>query len=127
MNQAPDRRQPTFGFQVPKGYMWLLERGLIGFDPFGPLQPWHYLPRENAIDVHEIWRRLSVYPVVAFAKRQDCDDYACFEIKGNRVSKIVEIEGSTSSGYTVLQEHATFWSWVKSIIDDIAECVDNED
>lgn len=127
MSQARDHRQPTFGFEVPNGYTWLLERGLVGFDTFGPLQPWHYLPKENAIDVHRIWRRSSIHPLVAFAKRQDNDDYACFDIRGNRVSKIVEIEGWTSSGYTVIIEHSSFWSWLKKAIDDIAEWVDDPD
>jgi hypothetical protein len=130
MSQSPDARslQPEFPFPVPKGYGWLLARGLVGFATWGPLQPWHYLERSHARWVSETWPLgPHLRPLFAFAKRQDNDDYACFEVVGNRVTAVVLIHGWTSSGYDVLATYATFWDWLKAILDDVAKWAEVED
>jgi len=113
---------PQFSFPVPKGYLWLLERGLVGFEPLSRLQPWHYLDAGGAFDVTQRWPQ-GPHPdqLVAFAKRQDRDDLACFSISSGLVTGVVVIHGWTPEGYSVLATHQTFWIWLKSVVDDIAE------
>jgi hypothetical protein len=120
-------REPIFDFVVPSGYNWLLEHGLIGFDPFSPLEPWYYLDRDEFFDVRDRWPKVSDRrSLIAFAKRQDCDDIACFEVGDKSVSAVVVIHGWTEDGYAVIGSYKSFWEWLKSVIDDIAEWVETQ-
>jgi len=121
-----NKRIPDFGFLPPQGYLWLIERKLVGFDSFSELQPWHYLDKENVFSVSQRWPKKSSLDtdLIAFAKRQDMDDLACFKIHRGEVIAVVSIHGWTSNGYDIITEHQSFWDWLKSVIDDIAEWVD---
>lgn len=126
---------PNFDFVPPKGYMWLVERKLVGFDETSPLQPWHYLPKRWAFDLSKQWpngpeddfgEQLPDGPMrlFAFAKRQDNDDLACFEVVGKQTNRVVLVHGWTPKGYYILCTFDTFWAWLKSVVDDIEEWVD---
>jgi hypothetical protein len=121
----PNDKKINLDFVRPKGYGWLIERGIIGYEPFGPLQPWHYLEGNKIFCVSDIW---PTGPhkglLISFAKRQDCDDYACFDVEESLVRSIMVIHGWTSSGYDILAIYKSFWEWLKSVIDDIAELVE---
>lgn len=115
-----ESRTPTFPFAVSSGYQWLVDRGLAGFDPFSALQPWHLLARAEAFSVSTRWPRAGATgeEVVAFARRQDCDDLACF-LRG--YDGVLVIHGWTPGGYDVVARYASFWDWLKSVVDDIRE------
>jgi hypothetical protein len=117
---------PAFSFRVPRGSSWLIERGLAGFKPFSPLQPWHYLDAKTVFNVQEKWSSgvAASEQFVAFARRQDSDDLACFAVEGGIAKEVVVIHGWTSAGYDLVSRHDSFWDWMKSVIDDIAECVE---
>lgn len=113
---------PSFNFVAPKGYLWLLERGLVSFAPSGGLQPWHYLDRETSFSVTDRWPTGPANSVlIAFAKRQDNDDLACFEIADNQVQAIVTVHGWAPDGYSIAATYSTFWDWVKAVIDDVRD------
>jgi hypothetical protein len=115
-------RSCSFAFAVPRGYWWLLQRGLVGYDQFTALQPWHYLDRVSAFSVSERWPSVSGgSDLFAFARRQDCDDLACFKVEAGSVAGIVIVHGWTAVGYEVVIEYQNFWEWLKSVVDDIAE------
>jgi hypothetical protein len=114
-------RLPKFSFEVPKGYYWLLERGLVGFAPFTALQPWHYLDHQSVFWADERWPSgQQIGRLFTFAKRQDSDDLACFSLSGERVDGIAVIHGWTNSGFTLMAMHRDIWTWLKSVVDDIA-------
>lgn len=126
---------PDFDFVPPRGYRWLIERKLVGFDNNSPLQPWHYLPKGWAFDLSELWpngpgddlsNRLPKGPMrlFAFAKREHDDDMACFEVVGKQTNRVVLVHGWTPDGYTILQTFDTIWAWLKSVVDDIEEWVE---
>ena len=122
-----DSRIPNFDFIPPHGYFVLLDRKMVSFGPFGVLRPWYYLDKENVIFVNEKWPcGPSRQTLVAFARRQDSDDIACFEVCGGSGVAVVVINGWTANGYTILAKHRDFWSWLKSVVDDIAEVSENE-
>jgi hypothetical protein len=113
---------PRFDFPVPKGYRWIIDRGLVGFEPFTGLQPWHYLDATSVFEANQRWPHGPIPDrLVAFAKRQDNDDLACFRVQDGRVVDIAVIHGWTSEGYTVVAEHLTFWDFLKLVVDDLAE------
>lgn len=121
-----NERIPDFGFIAPQGYLWLIESRLIGFGPFSGLQPWHYLDKENTFSISQRWpkKNQSEANLIAFAKRQDNDVLACFKVHEEQVIAVVSIHGWTSDGYDIIAEYQSFWDWLKSVIDDIAEWVD---
>ena len=116
-----DKTSPMFDFPIPPGYRWMLEKGLISFGS-SPLYPWHFLDRMNSFTVDEKWPHKSGTSdrLVAFARRYDNDDIACFTRIGE-VTKVTVIHGWTPSGYDVISTYDSFWDWVRSVIDDIAE------
>src|SRR5215204_6484864 len=114
-----DTRWPDFDFAIPAGYSWMLEKGLIGFSE-SPLRPWYFLDRTECFAVDEKWPPKSdaVVGMIAFARRYDNDDIACF-MRVGEVTKVVVIHGWTAGGYDIVATYDRFWDWVKSLIDDI--------
>lgn len=121
-----NEQAPYFNFVLPPGYLWLIENRLIGFGPFSGLQPWYYLDKENTFSVSQRWPKInqSEASLIAFAKRQDNDDLACFKVHKGQVTAVVRIHGWAPDGYDIIAEYQSFWDWLKSVIDDIAEWVD---
>lgn len=119
---------PDFNFRVPTGYRWLIERGLVGDRAHTALQPWHYLPREHVFDVVERWPDgPSTSRLVAFAKRQDSDELACFEVLDEVAGRVVVVHGWTTKGYRLMRSYDNFWDWLKAVVDDIQRWVERGD
>ena len=107
---------------MPVGYQWLIDRGLVGFEPFTQLQPWHFMPIEQCFWATGRWPGVSTTPLFVFARRQDNDDLACVSFDENGIANgVVQIQGWTESGFNVVQEFPDFWSWVQRVIQDVAE------
>lgn len=109
-------------FELPKYYYWLLERNLITYEPFGPLQPWFYLMSEDQFLLNQRWHNTNeILTKLAFAKRQDNDELACFvfDIKGE-VNHLELVQGWTEEGYTILKVFNSFLDWLKYVLEDIA-------
>ena len=123
-----EKDTPEFDFEVPRGYVWLLHKGLVGFAPNSPLQPWHYLPGRHVFDLNEKWPSdPSKTRLIAFAKRQDCDDLACFEVVRGRSGRVILVHGWTETGYAVVRVFDGFWEWLKAVVDDVAEWAESAD
>lgn len=114
-----------FPFNLPSGYRWLIERGLVGFEANSALQPWHFLPREEVFSLSERWPRGCEFTrIVAFARRQDCDDLACFAMKPDTTLPIVlVVHGWTSDGYEEMARFESIWDWFRSAIVDVEEWI----
>lgn len=115
--------------KFPRGYYWLLERGLVSYDDnFGPLQPWFYLPEKHSFWLEERWRQEEINEhSFAFAKRQDNDELACmvFNSQGDFL-RIDLIVGWIGDGYELKGRFNSFWDWMKHVVDDIGEWVELE-
>jgi hypothetical protein len=117
---------PQFDFETPLGYFWLLERGLIGFEMNSQFQPWHYLPARHVFELTDRWPLgPSRKRLVAFAKRQDNDDLACFEVEAGVARRVLVVHGWTDSGYDVEAELNGFWEWLKLAVDDMQEWIES--
>lgn len=109
---------------MPVGYQWLIDRGLVGFEPFTQLQPWHYMPAEQCFWATERWPDVSTKRLFVFARRQDNDDLACVSFDENQIANgVVQIQGWTDSGFDVVQEFPDFWLWMQQVIHDVSEWV----
>ena len=112
------------GLNVPSGYHWLLTQALVGYEPFTQLQPWHYLPAEQSFWATDRWPGVTEKRLLAFAKRQDCDDLACFVVGTNgAVQGVALIHGWTANGFEICAEYPDFWAWLKHVVEDIADWV----
>ncbi len=109
---------------MPAQYRWVLEKGLAGVKPFTALQPWYFLQGADVFSVNAKWPSgPSKTELLAFARRQDDDDIACFEMIATETHSVVVIQGWTAcgEGYEVVRRYPSFWDWLKSVVDDIAE------
>ncbi len=116
-------------FELPKYYYWLLERNLITYEPFGPLQPWFYLPRGDQFLLNQRWhKKIEKLAKLAFAKRQDNDELACFvfNLKGE-VNHLELVQGWTEDEYTILKVFNSFLDWLKYVLEDIALWIEVDD
>lgn len=114
---------PALPFTPPPAYTWLVGQGLVGFEPFSALQPWHFLPPEQVFSVTDRWpvHHAGSQQIFAFARRQDCDDLACLVFEANLLIGVMTVHGWTPEGYDVLARHGSVWDWLKSAIDDVRE------
>jgi hypothetical protein len=117
--------QSRFPFTVPSGYRWLIDRGLAGFEPNSALQPWYLLPHEQVFSVSERWPRVTeAAQLHAFARRQDCDDLACFAVKENSLHpSVVVVHGWAAEGYQLVAQFESIWDWLRDVVTDIEEWV----
>jgi hypothetical protein len=112
---------------LPSGYQWLLDRALVGYEPFTQLQPWHYLPLQQTFWASDRWPGVTDKRLFVFAKRQDCDDLACFVVAADNTAQgVALIHGWTGNGYEISKEFSDFWAWLKQVVDDIADWVSVE-
>lgn len=123
MKAQADVIVPELPFSLPLGYRWLVERGLVGFAPHSALQPWYFLPNDQAFSVTERWPSASKHPALfAFARRQDCDDLACFAPpEGDGQPAVIVVHGWTPEGYEVVASYLSIWDWLRSVVADIEE------
>lgn len=117
----------SMNFEIPIGYQWLLDRKLVGSEPFSQLQPWYFLLQDKCFWVSEIWNKKIDKNLFAYARRQDCDTIACFSVSEfGKVLGVVLIQGWTNDGFDICEEFPTFWDWLKMVVDDISIWVESE-
>ena len=97
---------------LPEEYQILISQGLVNFDP------WILMPRESVIKrmlkLHERFPGRKLFP---FAKREDCDDLACWE----EANGIVVIHDFASPGFEGGQESYSFWDWFRKVVEEMIE------
>jgi hypothetical protein len=130
-----EREISEFDFEVPSGCAWLREHSLIaGENAARPSEPWSFLPRwwrpgvSGVIDLKERWPDgPSQTRLVTFARRQDRDDYACFEVEGGRAGRVVVVHFTWSTdGYWIMSVYRDLGDWLKDIVEDVAEWAEAE-
>lgn len=115
------RRNPAVSYGLdqdlypyPAAFYKLIELNLVNFDP------WYLLDRELAFSLYKgLQNRYPSRNLVPFARRSDCDDFACFEI--GKVSKVQLIHDFASPGWEQRREFEDFWDWVSHAIEDMID------
>lgn len=100
------------GYEYPREFLKIADLNLANFDF------WYLMPEEQME-----WRITGLknrYPerkLIPFARRDDCDDIACFEVgKGNKVQIILDF---ASAGYEQIKEYDCFWDWFKDAVEEM--------
>jgi hypothetical protein len=102
---------------LPDEYHWIIKREILGHSTFSQMSPWYLI---NEKDLFNFNSKDNGVKLIAFARRQDCDDFACFKIEEN-ILKVVLIQGWTSEGYDEIEYYSDIWEWLKSVIDDVKQ------
>lgn len=110
----------------PKGYIWLIEKKIVGFDYFTQLQPWYFLSEDKIFWVNEIWSSSIKDNLLVFGRRQDNDDLVCFKIQKNIATEVFLIHGWTNDGFEIIKKYPNIWAWLHDVLDDIEGWINNE-
>lgn len=101
------------GFSYPASFIRVVELGLVD------LEPWLIL--EGGL-LHDRYRGLEArYPgrrLVPFARRQDNDDVACWQVGEQQV---LIIHDFADPGREVRETLPSFYDWLRRAIDDLID------
>lgn len=102
------------GFSYPRQFNRLIERGLTD------LEPWYFLEgkllRDTMVGLAE---RYPDRKLVPFARRQDNDDVACWQVGAS--GEVFVIHDFASPGWEQRGQFAGFYDWVRRAVEDFIE------
>ncbi len=100
------------GFQYPVSFVKAIELNLLDFEF------WYFMSNEQVLmRINGLMKRYPNRKLIPFAKRDDNDDIACFEV--GKEPKVQIIHDFASEGYEQRGEYANFWSWMKAAVDEL--------
>ena len=105
-------------FQYPLSIIKAVELNLVDFEF------WYFMDEEKVESrINGLKKRYPGRKLIPFARRDDCDDIACFEVgKGEAVQIIHDF---ASEGYEQREEYKNFWDWMKVAIDELISSEEN--
>ena len=89
MGQLLNEKELPVGFYYPDDFKRIVSQGLLDFDPWIILQGDRLITRFNGIK-----NRYPSRELIPFARREDNDDVACWEV--NKPGKVIIIHDFTS-------------------------------
>ncbi|WP_449478391.1 hypothetical protein [Streptomyces abikoensis] len=101
------------GFSYPDGFLRAVDAGLVGLDPWWLLEGEALRARVDGLRARFPDRRL-----MPFARREDNDDVACWDLASGTVRVIHDF---TTPGREDRQEFATFYDWLRAAVEDFIE------
>lgn len=104
-------------FKYPTSYLKILALNLVDFEF------WYFMSEEQIeIRIKGLMKRYPNRKLIPFARRDDCDDIACFELGKKDAVQI--IHDFASSGYEQKKEYKDFWSWFRHAIDEMIDNIE---
>lgn len=99
-------------YTYPEAFYKLVDLNLVNFDV------WYLLDSESALAHYQgLQARYPERRLIPFARRDDCDDLACFEIgKSGRVQLIHDF---ANSGWEQRKEFQDLWEWLEAAVGDM--------
>ncbi|MCL2152985.1 MAG: hypothetical protein FWH57_08520 [Oscillospiraceae bacterium] len=101
-------------FSYPKLYFKVIELNLVNYGYWYLMNKDQVLTRKSGL--------LERYPsrnLIPFARRDDNDDIACFELAHGK--KVFIVHDFASEGWERRQEFDSFWTWFISAINELTE------
>lgn len=105
---------PT-GFQYPSEFLRVLELGLTNLEPWSMLGGTQLRARNRGLR-----ERYPKRTLVPFARRQDNDDVACWEIDAGR-TRVVIVHDFAESGWERRAEFDDFDGWLRQAVEDLID------
>lgn len=102
------------GFSYPRQFLHILELGITD------LQPW-YILEENQLreTIQGLSKRYPERQLIPFARRQDNDDIACWDLASGE--SVFIIHDFASSGWEGRKKFESFYDWLRSAVEDLIE------
>ncbi|PEV02850.1 hypothetical protein CN300_30555 [Bacillus thuringiensis] len=101
-------------YVYPESYQKIVELNLVDFDV------WYLIESEQATRrYHDLKERYPKRDLIPFARRDDNDDIACFEI--GKGSKVQLIHDFASEGFEQRKEFDDFWEWVEVAMEEMID------
>lgn len=99
-------------YVYPAEFVKIVELNLVDFEI------WYLMSSEQVdIRIKGLKARYPSRNLIPFARRDDSDDIACFEVgKGNRVQIIHDFAGE---GFEQRKVFECFWDWFRDAIDEM--------
>ena len=107
-----DKNELPHGMSYPIEFERLVERQLTWFEPWWVL--------DAALAKDRIKGMLDRYPgrhLLPFAKREDNDDVACFELESP--GKVVIVHDFASDGWERREVLDNFYAWIRRAVEDM--------
>ncbi len=101
------------GFHYPHQFLRTVELGLVDLEPWWILHG--DLLRERQVGLRT---RYPARTLVPFARRQDNDDVACFDVD---TGKLVIVHDFAAPGWEQRAEFDDFYGWLRQAIDEFVE------
>lgn len=99
-------------YQYPEAYQKLIELNLVDFDI------WYFIESEQATRrYYDLKARFPKRQLIPFARRDDNDDIACFEI--GQANKVQLIHDFTTEGFEQRGEFQDVWDWLTYAINEM--------
>lgn len=103
-----------YEFEYSSSIRRFIELDLINFEV------WRLIDKNTAKKrMEELMERYPDRQLIPFAKRDDCDDIACFEAPDNE--KVYIVHDYASSGWEQREIFDSLWDWVRYIVDIMIE------
>lgn len=85
------------------------------------LEPWYFLGAEELSLVRAgLVVRYPLRDLLPFARRQDSDDVACFDLEARRGDPgVLLIHDHAEPGWELGGELASFWDWFRQAVEDL--------
>lgn len=100
------------GFTFPQSFIKVIELNLVDYEY------WYLMSKEQILARREeLLGRFPNRNLIPFARRDNNDDIACFEIGYGE--KVFIVHDFASEGYERRQEFDNFWSWFISAIKEL--------
>jgi hypothetical protein len=110
-----DDELPT-GFEYPRQFLRIVELGLMDLEPWWILEGKLLRGRWEGIQKRYPARRL-----IPFARRQDNDDVACFDLDSGNISIIHDFASPGWEQRGVGKEFPTVYDWLRRAMEDLIE------
>lgn len=102
------------GFEYPLAFEKIVDLNLIDLDL------WYLMSNEQVLTrIEGLKKRYPTRKLIPFARRDDNDDIACFEVE--KEDKVQIIHNFASVGYEQRHEYNNFWDWFKEAMEEMIE------
>ena len=96
-------------FKYPKAYLELIGLNCVDFGA------WYFMS-DNQVEkrIVGLRRRYPHRKLIPFARRDDNDDIACFELEKDKAVQL--IHDYASAGYEQRKEYPDIWAWLHEVM-----------
>jgi len=99
-------------FSYPREFIKIVDLNLVDLDL------WYLMTKEQVeVRIKGLKDRYPERELIPFARRDDSDNIACFEV--GKKNKVQIIHDFASPGYEQRKEYNSFWDWFREAVEEM--------